>query len=120
MSNKFTIFNAGKKPDSADLIGLEIEETDDGYLLVAPRRELAHVRLVNMHGKPIMKFHVKKFQGSDWTLAVDTATASEMTGTWCNGFDCVPGESEEADSWTASGAGTGDPGDEESHAAYAK
>jgi hypothetical protein len=117
--SKYTIEKAGHKPDSHDLLGLEIEETPDGFALVAPRRELSHVSLINLHGKPIMKFHVKDFHGSDWTLFVDQLSSSEMQGTWCNGKDCVPGSTAEADSWTASGSGTGEPGDDEAQSASA-
>jgi hypothetical protein len=119
MSSKYTIHHAGFKSDSHDLLGLEIEQTADGFVLVAPRRELSAVSLVNLHGKPIMKFHVKDFQGLDWTIFVDQMSPSEMKGTWCNGKDCLPGATAEADSWTASGSGAGEPGDDEAQSASA-
>ena len=119
MTKKYTIHHAGTKPDSFDLLGLEIEEVPDGFILVAPRRELSQVSLVNLHGKSLMKFHVKDFQGFDWTLFVDEMNPAKMKGTWCNGDDCVPGSSAESDSWTASGSGAGEPGDDETQSASA-
>lgn len=110
MSTKYTIDRAGKHP-GGDLLGLEFEETDEGFVLVSPRRELALVSLVNLHGEPLMKFHVKDFAGHDWTITVDNVSPSQMGGRWCNGKDCHPGSPAEADSWTASGSGTGE-GDE--------
>ena len=119
MFKKYTIQKAGNKHDSGDLLGLEIEQTDDGYILVSPRRELSQVSLVNLDGKALMKFHVVDFQGHDWTLFVDDASPLEMSGRWCNGKDCRPGSTADADSWTASGSGTGDPGDDEAKSASA-
>lgn len=113
MPSKYTIHHAGSKSVSHDLLGLEIEQTADGFVLVAPRRELSAVSLVNLHGKPLMKFHVKDFQGFEWTIFVNQMSPSELRGTWCNGKDCVPGLGDEADSWTASGSGAGEPGDDE-------
>lgn len=119
MSTKYTINHAGNKHDSSDLVGLEIEQTQDAFVLVSPRRELSQVSLVRISGEPIMKFHVKDFAGHNWTLFVDEASPSEMRGRWCNGDDCSPGSTAEADSWTASGSGTGDTGDDEAQSASA-
>lgn len=119
MFTKYTINHAGFKHDSSDLVGLEIEQTDDSFILVSPRRELSHVSLVKTEGEPIMKFHVKDFAGHNWTLFVDSASQSEMKGRWCNGEDCRPGSTADADSWTASGSGTGQEDDDEARSASA-
>lgn len=119
MFTKYTINHAGTQHDSLDLVGLEIEQTADGFELVAPRRVLSKVSLINLDGMALMKFHVKDFAGHNWTLFVDSASPSEMKGRWCNGEDCRPGSTADADSWTASGSGTGDTGDDKAQSASA-
>ena len=118
MAQKFSIFEAGDKRDSFDLIGLEIEQTEDGYQLVQPRRVLATASLVSMDKKPLLSFHFKNFNGFTWTVDVDSVDASRMKGSWKNSDKTDPSTPEEGDSWTASGTGT--EADEESYAASAK
>jgi len=117
MTQKFTIFDAGDKRDSFDLLGLEIEETADGYQLVQPRRVLATASMFSMDKKPLLRFHFNNFNGFTWTVDVDSVDGSQMTGTWKNS-DNDPGTPEEADSWTASGTGTQE--DEGAYAASGK
>lgn len=119
MAQKFSIFDAGSKRDSHDLVGLEIEQTEDGYELVVPRRVLAKSSLFSMDKKPLISFHFKDFHGFDWTLNVDSATPSRMSGSWHNNDPHDTDPAEESDSWTAAGTGTS-TGDDEAHAASAK
>ena len=119
MAQKFRIFEAGDKRDSFDLLGLEIEQTEEGYQLVSPRRVLATAALFGIDKKPLLKFHFENFNGFTWTVDVDHADASVMKGRWTNNDKEDPGSPDEADSWTASGTGT-EAGDDEAYAASAK
>ena len=117
MQRIFTITHAGDKPDSGHLVGLEIQQTDDGFKLVdPPHKELAESKLVNVAGAPLLTFNVEKYHGQNWTIDVDGASATGMHGTWNNKF----GIAMENDSWTASGTGTGESGDREKRAASAR
>lgn len=118
MTQKFIIFDAGDKRDSFDLLGLEIEQTEEGYQLVSPRRVLATASLFSMDKKPLLRFHFKNFNGYTWTVDVDSMDASQMTGSWKNSDKGELDPALEADSWTASGTGT--DADEEAYSASAK
>lgn len=118
MAQKFNIFEAGDKRDSFDLIGLEIEQTAEGYQLVSPRRVLATASMFSMDKKPLLRFHFDNFNGFTWTVDVDHADALQMSGSWKNNDKNDPGSADEGDSWTASGTGT--EADEEAYGASAK
>lgn len=121
MLKVFKIMNAGEKPLSPDLVGLLIEQTAEGYYLVAPGtscdppRVLAHGTLFQISKKPLIsfKFHYLK---TKWTLSVDHASEFEMSGTWQTPDQDGPLDE---DSWTASGSGVSVPGDDEARAASA-
>jgi hypothetical protein len=132
--NVFKISNAGSKRDSPDLLGLEIEQTEEGYQLVAPRRVLATTKLVNMHptpGNPMMTFHIPRYVGWDWHINITgiDSTTEKMNGNWHNNDKKTP--MQEADIWVATGSGAGEEepgdqgaggkgkGDDEARAAYA-
>ena len=120
MSKKFQIFEAGDKTDSHDLVGLEIEETADGYQLVVPRQVLATASLVRVEpGKPLLTFRFRNYKGWDWEVKVDSSSEERMQGTWKNNDDKHVNPTEEGDSWTASGTGA-DPTDADARAAYGK
>jgi hypothetical protein len=99
-------------------MGLRIRQTADGFELVdPPGRQLATSSFENAPDAPLFNFHFKDFKRFDWTLFVDSVSRFEMRGTWFNSKDIV----EESDSWTASGTGADQPGDEdEARAASAK
>ena len=120
MSRKYTIDKAGEKPDSHDIEGLAIEETADGFELVVPRQVLAKASLINTEpGKPMITFKFSGYKGWDWTVKVDGISATRMHGTWKNNDKHNVGPTNEEDSWTATGTGTGEPGDEDAKAASA-
>ncbi len=109
---KFKITNAGSSPDSPDLVDCHIEETDNGYELVAKRVVLASTTSTT----PPFSFPSFDYEGWTWTLGVSTADSNSMSGGWSNNDDPAGGE----DSWTAQGAGSGDPEDAEARSASAK
>lgn len=117
----YRITNAGKSKDSPDLVGLLIAETVDGFYLVSPGegheqpRILARSALFDIFKKPLVtfKFHYMDFR---WTLNINGASDTEMHGIWINNDI----SEEEEDSWTATGAGAGEPGEDEARAAYGK
>jgi hypothetical protein len=117
MQRIYKIVYAGTGPSSADLVGLHLQETTDGFELIdPPRRILAQANFINSALEPLLTFHITNFKTSNWTLHVDSVSPLEMSGTWSN-----TRESEsDSDSWTASGTGLGAPGDDEARAASAK
>src|SRR5215217_7857319 len=125
MLNIFKITQAGPKKDGQDLLGLLIVQSSEDFYVVAPEpgltppRILADSNLINIHGKPLVKFKFP-YHGHDWDLDVDDVSASEITGTWDN--PRRPGEKpDEPEVWVASGTGRGvlgdDAGEEEARAA---
>jgi len=119
MPKTYNIVAAGDKKDSHDLTGLQIEETDEGYELVVPRRVLAKAAYSSHPGGPLFQFKFDDFHRWNWTLSVLQASESEMSGVWGN-TNREEGPSQEGDSWTATGTTTGDPGEDEARAASAK
>ena len=109
---KFKITNAGSSSDSTDLVDCHLEEVDGGYELVEKRVVLG----TSSTTTPPFSIDFQ-YEGYDWTLNVDSATASNMGGTWSNNHN--PGPKEEADSWTASGSGTEEGDNDEARATSA-
>jgi hypothetical protein len=105
---KFKITNAGTSPDSPDLVDCHIEETDDGYELVAKRLVLASTTSTI----PPFNFPTFKYEDWHWTLEVDSANSTSMRGRWSNTDLAGQGPEGDEDTWTASGTGAGDPDDE--------
>ena len=105
---KFKITNAGSSPDSPDLVDCHIEETDNGYELVAKRVVLASTTSTT----PPFSFPSFIYEGWTWTLGVSTADANSMSGGWSNNDDDNSGPAGDQDSWTAAGTGAGEPDDE--------
>src|SRR5260370_15301218 len=105
---KFKITSAGSSPDSPDLVDCNIEETDNGYELVAKRVVLASTTSTT----PPFSFPSFNYEGWTWTLSVSTADSNSMGGGWSNNDESAGDQ----DSWTASGTGAGDPDDEASSA----
>ena len=115
MSRKYKITNAGNQTDSTDLVDCHIEEKRDGsgYELVAKRVVLATTNGTT----PPFTFSFDNYDGWNWTVTVDQITPSGMSGSWSNNDNDL---SDQIDTWTASGTGTGEPGEEEAQAASAK
>ena len=109
---KFKISNAGSKPDSADLVDCHIEETDNGYELVAKRVVLASTTSTT----PPFSFPCFEYEGWNWTISVSAASQSAMSGGWLNTDPNDSSPTGEEDNWTAQGTGTG-AGDDEALAA---
>ena len=118
MPKKYKITNAGSQLDSPDLIDCHIEENaaGTGYELVAKRVVLATSNTLT----PPFTFSFPSYlNGTNWTVTVDAPiTQTSMSGTWTNAN--TPEITGEADSWTASGSGADDTGDEEGKSAAAK
>jgi hypothetical protein len=118
MPKKYKITNAGSQLDSPDLIDCHIEENaaGTGYELVAKRVVLATSNTLT----PPFTFSFPSYlNGTNWTVTVDAPISqTSMSGTWTNAN--TPAITEEADSWTASGSGTGDPDGDEAKSAAAK
>jgi hypothetical protein len=118
MPKKYKITNAGSQTDSPDLVDCHIEEKADGtgYELVAKRVVLATSNTLT----PPFTFTFPSYLGATgWSVTVDPPiTQTSMGGTWSN-LDHVS-ITGEGDSWTASGSGTEDPGDDEAKSAAAK
>lgn len=114
----FKITNAGGKRDSADIKGLEIVETDDGFELVQP-----HVVLAKSTPGPagvLARFKLENFKGFKWAVDIERASASTMSGKWTNDD---PDPEKESDVWVASGTGTtpdDEARDDDARAAYGK
>jgi hypothetical protein len=105
---KFKITNAGNSPDSPDLVDCYIEETDNGYELVAKRLVLASTTST----VPPFTFPTFTYEGWQWALEVGSADSNTMRGGWVNSDTGGSGPKADEDTWTASGTGTGDPDDE--------
>ncbi len=105
---KFKITNAGNRPDSPDLVDCHIEETDNGYELVAKRVVLASTTSTT----PPFSFPSFTYEDWTWTLGVTTADSNSMGGGWTNNDTGDSGPTGDQDTWTATGTGTGDPDDE--------
>lgn len=101
---KFKITNAGSSSDSPDLVDCHIEETDNGYEVVAKRVVLASTTSTT----PPFNFPSFDYEGWTWTLSVDTADSNSMGGDWTNNDNPTA----QGDSWTAQGTGTGEDEDE--------
>jgi hypothetical protein len=108
MTKKYRIKDAGKTKDSHELVDCHIEETDNGYELVAKRVVLASTT----SKAPPFTFPVFAYDGWVWTVSVGAASTSQMTGAWSNNNKSEIPVGEE-DSWTATGGGTGEDDDKE-------
>lgn len=118
MAKKYKITYAGTQSDSPDLVDCHIEENaaGTGYELVAKRVVLATVNTTT----PPFTFTFPQYLGATgWSVTVDAPiTNSSMSGTWLNAEnEPIRGE---GDSWTASGSGADDTGDDEAKSAAAK
>jgi hypothetical protein len=105
---KFKITNAGSSPDSPDLVDCHIEETDNGYELVAKRVVLASTTSTT----PPFTFPSFDYEGWTWTLGVGSADSNSMGGGWSNNDTADSDPTGDEDTWTATGTGAGDPDDE--------
>ena len=116
MPKKYKITSGGTAPDGADLVDCHIEEKADGsgYELVAKRVVLATSNTTS----PPFTFSFNNYDGWNWTVTVDSILPASASGTWTN-TDGHTASTNEADSWTASGAGV-DPDDAEAKSASAK
>jgi len=123
----FKITDAGTKPNSRDLMGLLIIQSDNGIFLVdaesgpqsAPR--VLADGLVNTDAPPFFEFNMQDFKGHPWTINCDTKSADLIGGRWHNKKGSPHIEPDEEDNWTAKGAGsgTGTGDDDEARAASA-
>ena len=130
MFNIFKITKAGGQPDSPDLLGLLIIQTNQGLFLVDPEsaletpRIISEVKLIDFGNLPLAKFRFL-FKKIDWTLIVDSITSTEMSGRWINPKpehekkDKKHDYPDVEDHWVATGTGTGVPEDNEARAASA-
>ncbi len=110
---KYKITNAGTSPDSPILVDCHIEETDNGYELVAKRVVLASITST----QPPFTFPSFNYDGeTDWQVTVSTIANNAMDGSWSNSDANPTGEE---DSWTATGSGSGEPEEDESRSASA-
>jgi hypothetical protein len=105
---KFKITNAGSSPDSQDLVDCHIEETDNGYELVAKRVVLASTTSTT----PPFDFPSFSYEGWVWTMSVSAADANSMSGGWSNNDSDDSSPAGDEDTWTAQGSGAGEPDDE--------
>jgi|SRR5829696_6868571 len=127
MFRVFKITDAGGKPDSPDLLGLLIIETNQGFFLVdaesqddhEPAKVLSEA-IFNITRPPVSEFNFK-FKDLHWTMIVE-GVKKDMHGKWINrkvedsSKQDVP---DEEDHWVATGTGTGVPEDDEARAASA-
>ena len=114
---RYTINNAGSRPDSPDLVGCQIVQNDNNtYDFIAPREGVLASTLNN----PPIEFTFPNFKGWDWIIRVTSVTPTTMTGVWSNDDPNDVSPADESDSWTASGTGVGEPDEDEARAASAK
>jgi len=114
---RYTIHNAGSRPDSHDLVGCQIAQNDNNtYDFIAPGQGVVASTL----NTPPIQFTFANFKGWDWNIRVRSSTPTIMTGVWSNNDPNNVSPADDGDSWTASGTGVGEPGEDEARAASAK
>ena len=119
MGRRYTINNAGSRRDSADLVGCQIVQRDDENVYDFLAKSGGGVLASSLNTVPV-SFTFSNYMGWNWVVVVWSTSATQMSGTWSNNDPNDVSPAEESDSWTASGTGVGEPGEDEARAASAK
>lgn len=118
MGRRYTINNAGSRPDSADLVGCQIVKRDGEEVYDFLSKSGGGVLASSLNTPPLM-FTFSNYMGWDWVVRVTSSSATQMSGTWSNDDPNNVSPEQESDSWTATGTGVGEPGEDEARAASA-
>ena len=111
---RYTINNAGSRPDSHNLVGCQIVQNDNNtYDFIAPG-----VMAFEFDNPPIR--FTFAFRGWNWVVRLMSQTPTTVSGNWSNNNPNNVSPADEGDSWTASGTGVPEPCEDEGRAASAK